>query len=32
MRGKTDEVYRIISARVADIDEEKMYWEESYGK
>ena len=32
MRGKTDEVYRIISARVADTDEEKMYWEESYGK
>jgi uncharacterized DUF497 family protein len=32
MRGKDEEVYRIISARFADQDEEKMYWEERYGK
>lgn len=32
MRGKDDEVYRIISARFAEIDEEKIYWEERYGK
>ena len=32
MRGKNAEVYRIISARFAEIDEEKTYWEERYGK
>ena len=32
MRGKDAEVYRIISARVAEFDEERTYWEERYGK
>ena len=32
MRGKDDEVYRIISARFAETDEEKTYWGERYGK
>lgn len=32
MRGKYDDVYRLISARFADKHEEKTYWEERYGK
>ena len=32
MRGKDADVYRIISAIFANKDEEKMYWEERYGK
>lgn len=32
MRGETPEFYRIISARFAETDEEKMYWDERYGK
>ncbi len=30
MRGKDAEVYRIISVRFAEPDEEKTYWEERY--
>lgn len=32
MRGKPEEVYRLISARFANKIEEKTYWEERYGK
>lgn len=32
MRGKDTDVYRVISARFAEKDEEKIYWEERYGK
>ncbi|CAN5717184.1 BrnT family toxin [soil metagenome] len=32
MRGKDADIYRIISARFAETDEEKAYWEERYGK